>query len=173
MYAHFLTYVYFFSAKGSFKGVWSKRGIKPGQLPVSSGFADLQMFGPCLSQFLFHGTGWKFTVFLGGGRWGKIEEFSFGKVDIWGACRMGWEEKSSRPLIMFIDQKDLGHINHAAYDITRKIHNLERQRVELWVIQTKAGWKKNKPLTETVKGCSQFCQMSLRWQGTTRPQRLY
>lgn len=40
---------------------------------------------------------------------------------------------------MFIDQKDLGGINHAAYNITQKIYNLERQRVELQVIQTKGG----------------------------------
>lgn len=45
---------------------------------------------------------------------------------------------------MFIDQKDLKlSTYHAAYEITQKIQNLERQRVELWVTETsKDRWKK-------------------------------
>ena len=46
--------------------------------------------------------------------------------------------------LLLTDQKDLGVINHAAHGINQKTHNLEGQRVELWVTVTqtsKDGWK--------------------------------
>lgn len=44
---------------------------------------------------------------------------------------------SSRQLnLLLTDQKDLGVINHVAHKINQKTHNLERQRIELWVIIT-------------------------------------
>lgn len=57
---------------------------------------------------------------------------------------------------MFIDEKDVGVINHAAYEITQKINNLAGQRVEFWVMQmSKARWRKSSKLS-AGKGAFSF-----------------